>query len=118
MANEKVFQSRIQLKHDTEENWSKATNFILKVGEIIIYDVDENNPIARFKIGDGTSSCTSLPFICSLPKAGADDNGKILSIVDGSAVWQEPAYKIQSITQSDYDALTTKDANTLYVIEV
>ena len=50
MANEKIFQSRIQLKHDTEENWSKATNFIPKVGEIIIYDVDENNPIARFKI--------------------------------------------------------------------
>lgn len=63
MANEKVFQSRIQLKHDVEENWSKATNFIPKVGEIIIYDIDENNSIARFKIGDGITNINSLPFI-------------------------------------------------------
>lgn len=63
MANEKVFQSRIQLKHDVEENWSKATNFIPKVGEIIIYDIDENNSIARFKIGDGTTNVNLLPFV-------------------------------------------------------
>ena len=63
MANEKVFQSRIQLKHDIEENWSKATNFIPKVGEIIIYDIDENNSIARFKIGDGITNINSLPFV-------------------------------------------------------
>lgn len=63
MANEKVFQSRIQLKHDIEENWSKATNFIPKVGEIIIYDIDENNSIARFKIGDGITNVNSLPFV-------------------------------------------------------
>lgn len=63
MANEKVFQSRIQLKHDTEENWLKATNFIPKEGEIIIYDVDENNPIARFKIGDGTTKVNQLSFV-------------------------------------------------------
>ena len=63
MANEKVFQSRIQLKHDIEENWSKATNFVPKVGEIIIYDIDENNSIARFKIGDGITNVNSLPFV-------------------------------------------------------
>lgn len=63
MANEKIFQSRIQLKHDIEENWSKATNFIPKVGEIIIYDIDENNSIARFKIGDGITNINSLPFV-------------------------------------------------------
>lgn len=63
MANEKVFQSRIQLKHDVEENWSKATNFIPKIGEIIIYDIDENNLIARFKIGDGITNINSLPFV-------------------------------------------------------
>lgn len=63
MANEKIFQSRIQLKHDIEENWSKATNFIPKVGEIIIYDIDETNSIARFKIGDGITNINSLPFV-------------------------------------------------------
>lgn len=63
MANEKVFQSRIQLKHDIEENWLKATNFVPKEGEIIIYDIDANNPIARFKIGDGTTKVNELPFV-------------------------------------------------------
>ena len=62
MADEKIFQSRIQLKHDIEENWLKATNFIPKNGEIIIYDIDENNSIARFKIGDGITNVNSLPF--------------------------------------------------------
>lgn len=61
MANE--LKSRIQLKHDTEENWLKATNFIPKEGEIVIYDVDANNPIARFKIGDGTTSVNQLSFV-------------------------------------------------------
>lgn len=63
MANEKVFQSRIQLKHDIEENWLKATNFIPKEGEIVIYDVDANNPIARFKIGDGVTKVNQLSFV-------------------------------------------------------
>ena len=63
MANEKILQSRIQLKHDTEENWLKATNFIPKEGEIVIYDVDANNPIARFKIGDGTTKVNQLSFV-------------------------------------------------------
>lgn len=61
MANE--LKSRIQLKHDTEENWLKATNFIPKNGEIIIYDVDVNNSIARFKIGDGTTPVNQLSFV-------------------------------------------------------
>lgn len=61
MANEKTFQSRIQLKHDTSENWGKATNFIPKAGEMIIYDADTNNPV-RYKIGDGVTNVNALPF--------------------------------------------------------
>ena len=65
MANEKVFQSRIQLKHDIEENWLKAINFVPKEGEIIIYDSDSNNPTPRFKIGDGVAVIGSLPFVAA-----------------------------------------------------
>ena len=114
MATKQIY-TRIKCKCDTSANW-EANDPILLKGEVVI--VNDSPEVVQLKIGDGTSSYTSLPFTCSLPSAGADDNGKILSIVDGSAVWQEPAYKIQPITQSDYDALTTKDENTLYVIEV
>lgn len=65
MANEKVFQSRIQLKHDIEENWLKAINFVPKEGEIIIYDSDSNNPTPRFKIGNGVAVIGSLPFVAA-----------------------------------------------------
>lgn len=61
MANEKVFQSRIQFKHDIEANWAKATNFIPLAGEIIIYDTDGDTPV-RFKIGDGINYINVLPF--------------------------------------------------------
>ena len=75
-------------EHDLEINWEKATTFIPKQGEIIIYDretledgstipntvVDENGAsllisgrttpfdYERFKIGDGISKINDLPF--------------------------------------------------------
>lgn len=62
MANEKNVNSRIQHKHDTEINWLKATNFMPKVGELIIYDPDNNYAYSRFKIGDGKTLVNNLPF--------------------------------------------------------
>lgn len=56
MAN-KTVNTRIINKHDTTANWNKATNFIPKAGEIIIYD-----DVHRIKIGDGKTKVTSLPF--------------------------------------------------------
>lgn len=63
MATENAkINTRIQLKHDTKENWEKAINFIPKPGEVIIYDIDENNTNARFKVGDGSTTVNNLPF--------------------------------------------------------
>ena len=63
MSTEKKYlNSRIQHKHDTEENWNKATNFIPLQAEIIIYDVDNNYYFERVKIGDGVTPVTNLPF--------------------------------------------------------
>lgn len=64
------FKSRIIQKHDTSENWSNATSFIPKQGEIIIYDIDDVYDYERFKIGDGVTNVNSLPFV--------DDNVKTL----------------------------------------
>ena len=60
--SEKNISSRIQHKHDIEANWLKATNFVPKAGELVIYDVDSNNAAPRFKIGDGKTVVSSLPF--------------------------------------------------------
>lgn len=60
---EKTLNSRIILKHDIEVNWSNSINFIPKIGEIIVYDPDENHAAARVKIGDGVKTIVELAFI-------------------------------------------------------
>ena len=59
---EKTIKSRIVHKHDSETNWNRATNFVPKQGELIIYDTDANHSYVRVKIGDGTTNVSSLPF--------------------------------------------------------
>lgn len=60
---EKIFQTRIQLKHDTETNWDKAINFKPKDGEVVIYDVDDTHTLPRLKIGDNVTTVKNLPFV-------------------------------------------------------
>ena len=60
---EKNIKTRIIHKHDTEENWNKATNFIPKQGEIIVYDIDLSHSYERIKIGDGMTNVISLPYV-------------------------------------------------------
>lgn len=60
---EKTLRTRIQMKTDTEANWLRATNFIPKNGEIIIYAIDENYSYQRVKVGDGATLVNDLPFI-------------------------------------------------------
>lgn len=94
MATEKKITSRIQQKHDVAANWAKATNFIPKKGEIIIYDAEyntsgeETQPV-RFKIGDGSKTVNNLPFavidynnrITALEgKPGLDKVGTVTSV--------------------------------------
>ena len=62
---EKTLKTRIIHKHDTESNWNKATNFIPKQGEIIVYDIDSNHNYERIKIGDGATNVNNLPFVIS-----------------------------------------------------
>lgn len=75
-------------RHDTAENWAKATTFIPRKGELIIYEADtttysktvtidgisypvESHNRVRFKVGDGTlvnnvmtgTNVNALPFV-------------------------------------------------------
>ena len=58
----KTMQTRVINKHDTEENWLKAVNFIPRAGELIVYDIDSTHPYCRIKMGDGTTLVNDLPF--------------------------------------------------------
>lgn len=60
---EKSLQARIQNKCDLTANWEKATNFVPKKGEIIIYSDGGGVGIPKMKVGDGTTKVGSLKFI-------------------------------------------------------
>ena len=63
MANKvKEIPGRLILKHDIESNWNRATTFVPKQGEIVIYDIDAVYSYERFKIGDGVKTVDELPF--------------------------------------------------------
>lgn len=64
--SEKTLKTRIIHKHDTEAHWLLATNFIPKQGELIVYDKDDTYAYARFKIGDGVTVVSDLPFAGTL----------------------------------------------------
>lgn len=55
-------KTRIIQKHETEANWNKATGFIPKLGEVIIYDPDTTHTRSRIKVGDGIKIVSALPF--------------------------------------------------------
>ena len=61
--SDKTLNARIQMKTDTEANWSRVTNFVPKIGEIIIYAIDSTHSYQRIKVGDGTKKVNELPFI-------------------------------------------------------
>ena len=62
VAVKKNILGRIIHKHDTLENWNKATSFIPEKGEIIVYDIDDNFSYERIKVGDGITPVTNLPY--------------------------------------------------------
>ena len=89
---EKNIKSRIVHKHDVESNWLLATNFVPKQGEIIVYDKDESYNYERFKIGDGITLVSALPFATDAVLENifpADPQvGQVLSInADGNKTW-------------------------------
>ena len=54
-----TLNTRVQSKRDTSANWTQ-NNPVLLDGEVIV--VDTNSGDVRFKVGDGSSTYTQLPF--------------------------------------------------------
>lgn len=82
-----TLKTRIQHKYNTPAKWAEDTSFVPLKGEICVF----NNGAGvkpEMKIGDGTTTLASLPFL----KAGSDiqinsgsANGTISVSIDGSA---------------------------------
>ena len=66
-VDEKVLKTRIVNKHDTEANWLKATTFVPKAGELIVYDPDTTYNYTRIKIGDGSTKVNALNLCIMTP---------------------------------------------------
>lgn len=63
--SQKVLNSRVLQKIDTEANWELHRNFVPLAGELIIYVADANHPYPRMKVGNGVTTIANLAFINS-----------------------------------------------------
>ena len=78
--SERSLNTRIQNKCDTTANWEKATNFVPKKGEIIVYSDGGGAGIPKMKVGDGATKVGSLKFADEgqyLPLAGGKLTGPL-----------------------------------------
>lgn len=91
----KQLNARIITKHDKEENWIKATSFIPKLGEIIVYEPDNltsTSEVPRIKIGNGFDYISTLPFLTD-PYV-IKETGKSLSTNDYTNIDKQKVDKI------------------------
>ena len=115
MANK--IDARIRHKHDTEENWLKATNFIPLLGEMIVYDPDASYSYARIKIGDGVNVVSALPFLVDDTSSKSEEkpyltfsspNSFTLAVGDATKHWDGTLeYSTDETTWSTWDGTTT-----------
>lgn len=70
--SEKQISARTQQKTDTTANWAKATNFVPKKGEIIVYSDGGGTGVPKMKVGDGTTVVGSLKFITAIVPDASD----------------------------------------------
>lgn len=111
----KVFQTRIQLKYDTYENWI-AVDPILKKGEMAIATIPKGNTTSKLqnlpnvvlKIGDGASKYSNLPYV----------SGLAADIYDWAKAATKPSYAASEITglQAAIEQYSDYDTNTQYKI--
>ena len=98
--NEKILNTRIQLKYDTYNNW-KTYNPVLKKGELAIVEVPAETgaviqePNLLLKVGDGEKAFLALDFIAA----------KAADVHDWAKAAAKPSYTIQEI--GGYDTIDT-----------
>lgn len=93
MAEKTIKNGRIINKHDTEANWNKATGFIPYQGEVIVYDADEYYSYERFKIGDGVTVVTDLPFSSQQQADWNQNDINAVDYVKNRTHWAEEEYE-------------------------
>jgi len=124
MANEKIMNTRIQLKYDSYTNWLSHGSVILKAGEVAIAylapshtdlptpeGVNKTHPVL-FKVGDGVTTFANLPWASALaadvyswakqenlPIVRNDEEGKAAGNVISGISWNAEG-KIEYTTAS------------------
>ncbi len=103
---EKTIKTRIQLKYDSWDNWQKTTeagkggNLVLKKGEMAVTAISSGKsdfttpPTIMFKVGDGTSKFSELPWA----------SGLAADVYSWAKAENKPTY-----TASEVGAATTQD---------
>ena len=103
MTEHKVLNSRVLLKNDLAAEWAKVPDFIPLEGEIIIYNYD-NGTAPKFKIGNGSTKISVLPFFNNLEElnyalsntpGGAAISAEKLTTDAGSAT--QPIYFLNGV---------------------
>lgn len=117
MATEKTFNTRIQLKYDTWNNWNSTAGkaVVLKQGELATVYVPGNTssgqtvsePAFLIKIGDGTTKFESLPWV----------QAKAADVYEWAKAATKPTYTANEISGlDDYISGKVQDTNTTYQI--
>ena len=107
MPKSKTLNARIINKHETEEHWLAAVNFIPLEGEVIIYDPDETHLQARMKIGDGQTNVNALPFVADPVSAQKYVDDKVAEL-NSTVIKREIVEELPAIENAS--------ANTIYMV--
>lgn len=107
-----TFNTRIQLKYDTYNNWY-TNNPVLKTGELAIAEIPAdtgtvpNEPAYLLKVGNGTDRFNDLDWI----------SGKAADVYAWAKASTKPTYQASEITGlEDFIAGKIQDTNTKYQI--
>lgn len=108
--SEKTFNTRIQLKYDTYQNWT-TNDPVLKAGEMALATIESNvtgvnsAPTVLIKVGDGTHKYSELPYA----------SGKAADVYSWAKSSTKPTYSADEISGlSDYISGEIQDSNTTY----
>lgn len=119
MAEKKINNIRVINKHDIEANWIKATGFIPKQGELIVYDIDDNYSYERIKIGDGVHNVNDLPFYAGSWEDLSDRPFGVETVLNRTTVHETTINNTNSAVNSryiGYDISDLEDKNVIVTV--